>query len=765
MAAQQLGTIERIVESTRALTSNKTLYGAYKDIKHINQNTLKPTQKSEGIGTDGGVTGNAATTAKGNAKGGASGGSVDVANVTDRGSSGGAQSRTSLEALNRIHSDLGRMNVSVEKISAFTALLARNSMSSLAELSLMNANTTARMNEKEINTQAPLLPPVLEEPTIKGEGKDKDDDKGSLVGTAITGLALRAALPLLLPAIMEVVVPAIAAVAVIGAGVAGVNSIKSKFSESTTPTKEAQIEAKPKRVPLDENSKILPTDDEFNSNEINPEVDIPIVNENEKNVNFGTIAIKQLDVTESNLPNSSGLSGIEDNKDLNFGAVAIKQLQIDQLTLPENIQIPTEEPTSNDINVDEINVPTKEKSLNFGVVAIKSLNIQELILPDDTGLFSDKEDKKSFIDDLEEGLSKGWSKVKDTFSSIGDSIGNAFSGGDQHLPGQHKNEKPIEMPTDKVFGVAGKFESGNDPGKISSGNGDFGGKSYGEFQLSAKTGDLNNFIQSSGYADKFSGITQGSKEFDDKWKELAKTDPKFAQAQKEHAKKTHYDPSVRNLEDKGIDITSKGDAVKASIFSTANQYGAKGGSNKIAAALEGADTSKMSQSDIINKIQDYKESHVNENFKSSSDDVKAGVRNRITNERKLLLAQAQEEESQQQTIQVAKKDEIDDGHGNKVIPYVEPQKTASLEKQQTQSSGNIIADTQAAQSQVTKAPDLSEDNLKRIADQASKPQAPIVVQAPAAPAQQQKATTAPIMAVRDDSPMILNMQYGNLRAS
>jgi hypothetical protein len=117
------------------------------------------------------------------------------------------------------------------------------------------------------------------------------------------------------------------------------------------------------------------------------------------------------------------------------------------------------------------------------------------------------------------------------------------------------------------------------------------------------------------------------------------------------------------------------------------------------------------------------------------------------------------ENQQVASTEVSKKNDT----GTAYVPYVEPQKTATLEKQQTQSSGNILADTQTTQSQVTKAPDLSVDNLQRIADQTNKPQQPIVVQAPAAPTQQQKPTTAPIMAVRDDSPMILNMQYGNLR--
>lgn len=188
----------------------------------------------------------------------------------------------------------------------------------------------------------------------------------------------------------------------------------------------------------------------------------------------------------------------------------------------------------------------------------------------------------------------------------------------------------------KGFGkVAAQFESGGNAGAISTGKGDFGGKSYGAFQLSSKTGDVDKFLKESGYGSQFAGMQVGSAEFDKKWKELAGSDSKFAEAQQQHAAKTHYLPQLEKLKKSGIDLSSKGSGVQEAIMSTANQYGAS--TDVIQKALGGKDISKMSDSDIINAIQDYKASSVQSRFKSSSPDVQKGVQKRIEQERLSLL--------------------------------------------------------------------------------------------------------------------------------
>jgi hypothetical protein len=184
--------------------------------------------------------------------------------------------------------------------------------------------------------------------------------------------------------------------------------------------------------------------------------------------------------------------------------------------------------------------------------------------------------------------------------------------------------------------VAAQFESGGNAGAVSTGHGDHGGKSYGAFQLSSKTGDVDKFLQKSGYANQFQGMQVGSAAFDAQWKKLAKEDSKFGDAQSAHAKMTHYDPQMAKLQKGGLDLSKKGFGVQEAIMSTANQYGAN--TSVITNALKGKDTNKMSDQEIINAIQDFKAANVSTNFKSSSSAVQAGVKKRIDQERQALLA-------------------------------------------------------------------------------------------------------------------------------
>jgi hypothetical protein len=221
---------------------------------------------------------------------------------------------------------------------------------------------------------------------------------------------------------------------------------------------------------------------------------------------------------------------------------------------------------------------------------------------------------------------------------IGGIIGGALGSMGGDFLGRKAAGKYAEPKSDvKGLGkVAAQFESGGNSGSVSTGHGDHGGKSYGSFQLSSKTGDVDKFLQKSGYANQFQGMQVGSAAFDAQWKKLAKEDTKFGEAQSAHAKTTHYDPQMAKLQNSGIDLSKKGFGVQEAIMSTANQYGAN--TETIIKALKGKDTNKMTDEEIINSIQDYKKENVKINFKSSSEAVKAGVEKRINQEREALLA-------------------------------------------------------------------------------------------------------------------------------
>jgi hypothetical protein len=117
-----------------------------------------------------------------------------------------------------------------------------------------------------------------------------------------------------------------------------------------------------------------------------------------------------------------------------------------------------------------------------------------------------------------------------------------------------------------------KYESGRGgAGTVSSGRGDPGGASYGTYQLASKTGTLASFLKSSGYDKQFMGLKAGTKEFNDKWKEIARTDPKFGEAQHDFIKRTHYDPAARYAQSLGFDINDKG--IADAIWSASVQHG------------------------------------------------------------------------------------------------------------------------------------------------------------------------------------------------
>lgn len=187
--------------------------------------------------------------------------------------------------------------------------------------------------------------------------------------------------------------------------------------------------------------------------------------------------------------------------------------------------------------------------------------------------------------------------------------------------------------------VSQMFESGKGgAGTISTGKGDFGGKSYGTHQLSSKTGTLQDFLASSGYGAQFTGLAPGSAEFDAKWKSIAASDKGFGASQHDFIKRTHADKMISNLQRQGLDLSGRGEAVQEALFSTATQFGP--GSSLVKKALAGKDVAALSDADIVASIQDYKIANNDSLFKSSSANVRAGTLDRAAREKATLLAVA-----------------------------------------------------------------------------------------------------------------------------
>lgn len=126
-----------------------------------------------------------------------------------------------------------------------------------------------------------------------------------------------------------------------------------------------------------------------------------------------------------------------------------------------------------------------------------------------------------------------------------------------------------------------RYESNGNPGCISTGWGDAGGKSYGMYQLASNTGSVQAYIEwckDNGYwfADYLMQHNVGSTGFDDAWEYLANSDNRadFERSQHEYIKFAYYDPAVRALKRAMYDVEGKhSEVMKDVVWSRAVQYG------------------------------------------------------------------------------------------------------------------------------------------------------------------------------------------------
>jgi len=193
-----------------------------------------------------------------------------------------------------------------------------------------------------------------------------------------------------------------------------------------------------------------------------------------------------------------------------------------------------------------------------------------------------------------------------------------------------------------VLGQTSKmFESGKGgAGTVSSGKGDHGGASYGTYQLSSTKGMVQAFLKGSKYGSQFDGLTPGTPEFNDKWKQIAKSDPTFGDAQHDFIKRTNFDPAMSRLAQSGLDFSKRGPAVQDAVWSTSVHMGAGGGSSVIQKALGKMDVSSMSDAQIVSAIQDYKLENNDRLFRSSSQKVRDSTAARATAEKGRLISLA-----------------------------------------------------------------------------------------------------------------------------
>ncbi|HEX7334198.1 MAG TPA: LysM domain-containing protein [Pyrinomonadaceae bacterium] len=126
--------------------------------------------------------------------------------------------------------------------------------------------------------------------------------------------------------------------------------------------------------------------------------------------------------------------------------------------------------------------------------------------------------------------------------------------------------------------LSAKYETGGrGPGTVSTGAGDFGGVSYGSYQMASKMGVPTKFVTQPGFPwrQDFANLTAGTAAFTAVWKRIAaeQTDD-FQKAQHEYIKKTHYDLlCAKILSDDNLDVNTRSRAVQDVVWSTAVQHG------------------------------------------------------------------------------------------------------------------------------------------------------------------------------------------------
>ena len=220
--------------------------------------------------------------------------------------------------------------------------------------------------------------------------------------------------------------------------------------------------------------------------------------------------------------------------------------------------------------------------------------------------------------------------------------------------------EPVKAGTPTVEGwelgqTSEKYESGGKgPGTINDYNGgaegDLGGASYGTYQFasylpatmkngkarsSSKNSPVIQFINNSKFKDKFAGLEPATAAFDAKWKEIATTFVNdFKNEQHDYIQKKYYDVAIANLQRQGLDMTKYGPAVQDLIWSGAVQFG-PANTRAFTEALR--DKSTLTDKDIVTLVSEWKINNVDIMFKSSTADIRAGVKSRYQSEKQALL--------------------------------------------------------------------------------------------------------------------------------
>ena len=200
-----------------------------------------------------------------------------------------------------------------------------------------------------------------------------------------------------------------------------------------------------------------------------------------------------------------------------------------------------------------------------------------------------------FVDDMT-GQKRG---------SLIDSASNLFN--TANTVGGTSAGKSMTSSGSSTSGMLGSVSSKYE-GKIGSANRDVdqngnpAGWAYGKFQFNSAKGGLQKFFSDNpDIAKKFSGLKAGTTEFNNKWKELARNDPKgFEEAQNKSAENLWYNPARDAYAKAGFDLNDRG--VQEAIFSSSIQHGGVVRNLLPLIKKQSGDISKLSAKDQVKAI-------------------------------------------------------------------------------------------------------------------------------------------------------------------
>jgi len=183
------------------------------------------------------------------------------------------------------------------------------------------------------------------------------------------------------------------------------------------------------------------------------------------------------------------------------------------------------------------------------------------------------------------------------------------------------------------IGILSEKYEGGGVGTISTGAGDSGGVSYGQFQLATNTGSVAAFVEyllsrddyGRDYGNVLARFEPGTMEFSAEWLALAETDPEgFAALNEDYVMPRYFDAALTVAQEHGLPVDLP-DALKAVLFSNAIQHGPQNAGELV------ADCYDPDPAEWIRKI--YNAKIIDPDWSSGAPELRPGLFERWENEK------------------------------------------------------------------------------------------------------------------------------------